>query len=425
MDSVRFDVMELSPPQRRSDGTLRLDARLTRTGVFKYIDSDGKTVREYRPPEEVFKKDSIASLQLVPVTDDHPLNGTCSVSAENARRFSVGCIGQDVRRDANFIRGTIAVNDVSTIEKMYSGKNQLSCGYKCIVKKISGVSPEGEHYDAIQTNIAYNHVAIVDAGRAGASVIARMDSEQIRNDDVMVQECACDNVEHNDSTDGNCATINITEPPKERNGDKTMKFTFKVDGVDHALEGEPSAQQALEKHKADSLSLKLELEKSLQEATDKAAAMQARADSAEADLAKEKQARLDSAACFPEMVKARVKLEREAAKIIEEVRSDASDVEIMREVAAKSHPDLILEDKADAYIKALFDIAVSNQEKTDSKSADAEGKRRELAGVASDVTSKADKADPLAAYNERMRNMASRPLKAMFDSTTNSVKVGA
>ena len=67
----------------------------------------------------------------------------------------------------------ITVTDAETISKIESGKQvELSCGYDLDLIEESG-SYNGEHYDAIQTNIKYNHVASVKAGRAGAKITQR------------------------------------------------------------------------------------------------------------------------------------------------------------------------------------------------------------------------------------------------------------
>ena len=53
--------------KRTPQGFLRVNARLTKSGVFNY-----ENTREYRPDEEVFRADSLESLKGAPVTDLHP-----------------------------------------------------------------------------------------------------------------------------------------------------------------------------------------------------------------------------------------------------------------------------------------------------------------------------------------------------------------
>lgn len=174
MRVFREDFSELRPAERLADGRLRADAFLTRTGIFTYRDGNGER-REYRPPDEVFKADALASFRDAVVTDDHPAD---LVSADNARFLAVGFVSGAPRRDGDHVAATLVVNDAATIAKMERGKQQLSCGYTCEIDRTPGIV-NGERYDAVQRNIVGNHVAIVDVGRAGPTVRVRMDAHQV------------------------------------------------------------------------------------------------------------------------------------------------------------------------------------------------------------------------------------------------------
>ena len=68
MDVLRFDFNGSSGEFKRTpQGFLRVNARLSRVGIFDY-----QSTREYRSPEEVFRSDSLESLKGAPVTDRHP-----------------------------------------------------------------------------------------------------------------------------------------------------------------------------------------------------------------------------------------------------------------------------------------------------------------------------------------------------------------
>ena len=155
------------------DGRIRVDGVLTRAGVFLYRNPDGSERREYRPPGEVFKQDSLKTFADVVVTDDHP---PVMVDASNARQFAVGHVSGDPRRDGDLVIGRLTVMDATTIAKLEGGKVALSCGYEVDLESVSGVTPEGDRYDAVQRNIRGNHVAIVETGRAGPE--ARIDLPQ-------------------------------------------------------------------------------------------------------------------------------------------------------------------------------------------------------------------------------------------------------
>jgi uncharacterized protein len=173
----RFDRGELRPARKRADGSLRVEGYLTRSGVFEYRQPNGSIKREYRSPKEVFNADSLASLELLPLTDDHP---TVEVNPSNTRVYAVGSVGENISKDGNKVRASLSITDALAISKVERGKVQISCGYSCDMIDEIGVSPDGEHYDSIQTNIVYNHVALVAAGRAGPEVRIRIDAaEQI------------------------------------------------------------------------------------------------------------------------------------------------------------------------------------------------------------------------------------------------------
>ena len=62
----------------------------------------------------------------------------------------------------------MVVMDAASIQNWKDGKRELSCGYESQIVFDAGTTPEGEAYDAIQTNIRGNHLAIVGRGRAGS-----------------------------------------------------------------------------------------------------------------------------------------------------------------------------------------------------------------------------------------------------------------
>lgn len=174
--AFRYDTVKLGPPRRLDDGRLIVEATLTRTGIFVYRNPDGSERREYRDEATISPK-ALESLKLAPVTNDHP---PVMVTAENADKYVVGQVGESVRRDGDHVVATIVINHADAIRDMERGKRDTSCGYACELDETPGVTPAGERYDARQTQVEYNHLAIVGAGRAGSSR-ARMDSlEEVR-----------------------------------------------------------------------------------------------------------------------------------------------------------------------------------------------------------------------------------------------------
>ncbi len=155
-------------------GFLRIeDCVLARSGIQEYrafelelTDRDPLAiVRVYRPESEVFNARSMASFEDHPVTVNHP---TVDVSADNWKEYSAGHV-RDVRREGDLLMGTIIISDKTAIKALDGGKNELSNGYFAEYRLEAGRTPEGELYDAVQTNIRGNHVALVDAARCGSA----------------------------------------------------------------------------------------------------------------------------------------------------------------------------------------------------------------------------------------------------------------
>lgn len=160
--------------ERLPNGSIRFPASITRAGIFSYI-TDGKIVREFRSPEEVFSPTSISTLRSSPITNDHPPE---KINPNNYSKFANGALSDSFTKNKNdndILDTFVTANDNQLIEDILSGKKQeISCGYDCQVITQSG-EYKGDFYDAVQKNITYNHVAIVQRGRAGRKVRIRFD----------------------------------------------------------------------------------------------------------------------------------------------------------------------------------------------------------------------------------------------------------
>lgn len=176
MKVYRLDYGRLDAPIKTSQGFIKTPAYVTRTGVFQYMMVDGSIKRELRHPDEVFNPKSIASLSEVPITNDHP---PVFLNSKNAKDFMVGFTGKDVIKDGEFIKCDTTVTDYEAVKDIeYYQKRETSCGYECELDETPGVW-NGEVYDSIQRSIFYNHVAIVDQGRAGPQVRLLMDGKDV------------------------------------------------------------------------------------------------------------------------------------------------------------------------------------------------------------------------------------------------------
>lgn len=164
------------------NGSVRVPAVVTRSGVFGYKRADGSMVHEWRPPEEVLKPDSLASLRDTTITDRHPKE---MVSPDTWGSVSIGHASGEPRKD-EATQGAaidIVVSRKDAISRVGKDLCEVSCGYGLRIDNTPGVVPEGypdagKRYDAVQRDIVYNHVALgpVGWGRQGPSVSLRLDS---------------------------------------------------------------------------------------------------------------------------------------------------------------------------------------------------------------------------------------------------------
>lgn len=141
---------------------------IARTGWYTYlprelgIESDKQTIEVYRSPDEVFNRAAIASFEGKPVTDDHPPD---LLTPDNINIYLRGTV-QNVRQskeEDDLLVADLVIYDSCLIKEVEGGKREVSCGYEFECK-------ENEDGTYRQINICGNHVAVVDAGRAGNRV---------------------------------------------------------------------------------------------------------------------------------------------------------------------------------------------------------------------------------------------------------------
>jgi hypothetical protein len=387
MDRVRrLDRSSFGRAQRLDNGMIRAPARLTRTGVFTYLTADGKTVRELRLPEEVFAPESLSSFELVPLTNDHPTENGGEVTAENAKRLSVGTVG-NVKRDEtdrNYVGAVLMIHDADAASLVESGKREISCGYFCDREPAEPgatyrdpLTGDAEPYDFVQRNIRGNHVAIVNVGRAGPEVRIIMDAA----DGVQV-----------DSTDVRVMKTQTEGVTPERKATEMLKIT--IDGVTYEVA--PQVSEALAKERkinadmleavrGESAKVKSDLDKAI-----------ARADALEAE--KKTLAEKLEKATKPEAISAavteRVSLESIAARF--EVKTDGLDnLAVRRAVITKIDANVKLEGKSDDYVIGMFDHVT----KTDANTAVSKLKGEPSSVVKVDEKTLKNAADRRAEFN--------------------------
>lgn len=342
----RFDNVAFKAT-KTAEGFIRDTPIVGRTGILVYRNADGTERKEYRPPEEAFKADSLASFLGKPITIGHK----AFVTAGNAAQVApVGSVLSEGRQDGNNIIADIVIYNLDT------NARELSCGYTLDLDETPGTTPEGEHYDAIQRNIRVNHIAIVPKGRAGVARL-NMDGEQV-----------------------------LEEEQKE---DKKMAEMTKV-RLDSGIEYDcaPEVKVAIEKMNKDSADAKKAYD-----------TLQAKFDALEAELAKEQEGRKADAekakANFDAAIKARVELLKvaEAHKVAN--ADSMTDAEIKTAVIKAVRGDAInLDGKSADYIEAAYDMAKADVKQHE----DGMAEQRKATQSHDDEAQNNDGDDPEAAY---------------------------
>lgn len=300
------------------DGFLQGTAVVSRAGVFSYQNEDGSIRKELRHPDDVLSAESLETLKLKPVTDEHP---TQMVTPETVKELQVGMTGETVTVDGQNIVATFVVNDASAIEAIESGrKREVSLGYMVDLVEESG-EYNGERYDYRQTAVRYNHLALVPRGRAGNARI---------------------------NMDG--AAVQLVTGGDEM-AEKAMK-TVRLDGIDY--EAAPEVVNRL-----DALEAQVKQgETALQEGKAQAEKAQAALD----ELKKRNDALLEQ--LKPEaldvIVNERVALVEAVRKVAgAEAKLDGLSAKEMQLFAIKAkHADFNAEGRSDEYIAARFDAIV-------------------------------------------------------------------
>ncbi len=356
MDIKRYDSVSANIT-RNDDGSLSVLPVVTRAGIFLYRKADGTTIRELRHPDEVMQANSLNSMKMIPVTDGHP---TKFISPDNSKDLSIGFTGENIIVDGKLISIPVKITAYDGIDSIERGRLQLSLGYTCNVVDEAGTY-DGQPYDTKQTDIKYNHLAIVDEARAGRVTQMKLDHSDA--------ELIIDGDNYN--KDGGSMSEN--------------KTVIRLDRADYEIPVQ------VESHIAKLDSKIIESGDALTAKQGELDTLQAKLDSATDEV---KQLKADST---DEKVQARVDtrlalLDSARAVCGDEIKTDMSDSAIKKAVILKVMPDAKLDGKSEDYITARCDSAIEVADKV--------GLRKQ----ADEVVVKNDKKDKYVSRFDAMKN---------------------
>lgn len=317
-----------SAVKRDPRGDSLFDATISSVGVFPYRNADGSVRMELRAPEDVFDPKSLETIPMLPVTRGHPASMRVD-QADPSPRVGTVNPGYRLRQAEGLIDAQLHIHADQVAELIATGRESaISPGYRCDLDGTPG-EWQGIKYDARQTNIRYNHIAIVPRGRQGGKVAIHLDS--VDGESFAVQEQSADNAPKKENT--------MTEQKVRVIRIDAIDVELPIDVADKIL----SAVNSLVAKHETALS---EAKSSLEKAT-------ARADVLDEQL---------KVATNPAKLNAQIQARTALIATVSRLTGDQADVNLSEralkeKVVAKANPKLDLTGKTDDYVSAAFDMA--------------------------------------------------------------------
>lgn len=319
--------------KKTKDGYLIVkDNKLARPGILTYLagelDFPGKNpmdiVRIYRPPQLVFDEEVIDSFRSKPVTINHPPE---SVTAANYRDMAVGISKDDVRKEDDFMVGSIVVTDCEAVKQIEDGTLEISLGYQADCDYRPGQSNYGA-YDGQFTKMTGNHIALVRKGRCGSS--CRVSDAKTNNGVKEMSTVTHDGISYELSAQGAELVAKLQGQINKMSDEKQSLV------VDHALE-----VSAKEK----------EVKDSLQKEIDK---LQAQLDDAKSRIVTDEQ--------IAEKVEDRCKLIETVKTLVSDFDATGKTDDQIKAEVVKIKRNVDVSDKSVDYIQASFDALLEGSD---------------------------------------------------------------
>lgn len=280
-----------------------------------------------RHPEDVTHPESVATYENIIATDEHPNDRWIYI--DNVKEHQKGQVS-NVKVVGDTIEGLLTITDQDLINKIQSGKVEVSLGYAYKLIAEDG-EYNGEPYQYRYKDMIANHLSIVEKGRCG-------------------KQCRI--------TDDNYATI-TDEIPIQRVVD--MKITingieFEVDdALGEAIMAERSAKES---DMEETTKMAEDMEEELVEVKKANDRLKARVDAATDSKMTDAQ--------INELVAERAGLVAFAQGICGDAMPDSTEPLAIKTAVVEKHFNISMDGKSEAYIAARFDMVQEDQVAHDS-----------------------------------------------------------
>ena len=350
---------------------------VTSTGIFEYGLQDGGVRRELRLPEHVFDKKSLASYAGKPIIITHDAG---SINKDNVMKEIVGTILSEGFRDGSDVRCKVVIHDIDKVKK--TPYRELSLGYDLDIIEEPG-EWNGEPYDAIQTNIRINHLAIVESARAGEQAHLNLDGKKVGLDNKKSKggnRKMNENISRKDSVA--MTPEELVEAINQYKAGEKPAGEAAPAGETPAM-GEPSMQEEKKEDGGvgkligvlEELLNELKSSTGVGEAHDGAGTDAADGSSGADSADEECTDAMDNADCSDdksgsmnndsadEIIRQRLSICRMGDKLHMDGLENKSILEGKKAIIRKVYPDMRLDGKPRAYVDAAYDLAVNTREK--------------------------------------------------------------
>lgn len=360
------DAATLSGATITPDGHLIAEAYVARPGIQLYNGHemgrpDLGVVAVYRAEDEVRSPASMQTFSHATITVGHPDE---LVKGANWKDLAVGEISTEATWENDRIKLPLIIKDAEAVRLVQGGLRGLSAGYLSDIVWGDGVTPEGEPYQARQTNIRINHVAIVQTGRAG---------EEFRIGDA--------------ANEWGAAPLS----PQSKESEMTTKTVVVGDkAIDVLAEHAPVLEAAVADHRAALSKQTTTHEAEIQVKDTEIGELKAKLATAEKAKLTDEQLR--------EHVRARAAIEAVAAKVDDKIDLNLGDDELKKAVVVSVYGADTVTDASVAEVSGAYRIVAANAAKVK------DGDPFQAAALA--APSKVTDADPWASFDQTKKKGA-------------------